>query len=508
MAKREPMVAIPRTERVALPKASVVGDANPADELKVTVYVRKQAGAKPTATPDEIGAIPPTKRSYLDPKHVSEDFEADPADLDKVEAFAVKHGLTVLEKSVPKRSVLLEGTVAQMSEAFGVKLKTIDHPTGRYRGRTGPVLIPKSLAAIVQAVFGLDNRRMGRSYLRRQSGPTAFRAAGANSFFPPDVATLYDYPANTDGQGETIGIMTFNGQLGDTGQTALGGYNVADLKRFFDLLNLNTPQITNVVVHGPGNLPGPGVDPSDASVEVLLDIEVSASVAQGATIVMYFTEFTEQGWVDALTTVATDTTNQPSVVSISYGNPEDANGGSLWTAAARDLANEAFERAALHGITFCIASGDDGSSDGINDGLAHVDFPASSPWVLSCGGTAIRSSGATITDERVWNDGQGDAGGGGISNYYPLPDYQAGAKVPPSVNPGHRIGRGVPDVSALAARQYKMIAPETAPHPCWSRGPAQPRRFGPRSSHVSIKLWEPVSDSSTPFSTRRCRSEP
>ena len=458
MVKREPMIALPRSERTRLPKANVVGDANPTDEMKVTVYVRKKPNAGPTPTPDEIGAIPPAKRSYIPPEQTSEDFEADPADLQKVETFAKQYGLKVKESSVPKRSVLLEGTVAQMSQAFGVQLKSIEHPTGRYRGRTGPVMIPKSLSGIVEAVFGLDNRRMGRSYVRARPVPTAFRASGSNVFFPPDVAKLYDFPSN-DGTGETIAIMTFNGQLGDTGQSALGGYNEADLDTFFGLIGQNTPQITNVVVHGPGNDPGPGTDQTDASVEVLLDIQVAGSVAPGAKLIMYFTEFTEQGWVDALTTVATDTTNKPSIVSISYGNPEDANGESLWTAAARDKSNEAFERAALHGITFCVASGDDGSGDGINDGHAHVDFPASSPWVLGVGGTQIRTSNSTIASEAVWNDGQGDAGGGGISISFALPDYQANANVPPSVNPGHHIGRGVPDVAALAARQYKMIAP-------------------------------------------------
>src|SRR5262249_22277001 len=77
-------------------------------------------------------------------------------------------------------------------------------------------------------------------------------------------------------------------------------------------------------------------------------------------------------------------------------------------------------------------------------------FPASCPFVLGCGGTRVRAADNQIVSETVWNDGPGSATGGGISRFFPLPSWQANANVPPSANPDHRIGRGVPDVSGLA----------------------------------------------------------
>jgi kumamolisin len=79
-----------------------------------------------------------------------------------------------------------------------------------------------------------------------------------------------------------------------------------------------------------------------------------------------------------------------------------------------------------------------------------VDFPASSPHILACGGTSLQSANGAITSESVWNDGaQGGAGGGGFSNQFPLPSWQSSAKVkPPSGG-----GRGVPDVSGDADPQ-------------------------------------------------------
>jgi kumamolisin len=198
-----------------------------------------------------------------------------------------------------------------------------------------------------------------------------------------------------------------------------------------------------VAVDGVSNKPGSDAD-SDG--EVALDIEVAGSVAPGAKLVVYFAPFTERGWVDVLTAAITDKVNKPSVLSISWGYAEgEPVQGFEWTAQTVQAVNETLQNAAAMGVTVCAASGDDGSSDGVNDGRAHVDFPASSPYILGCGGTRLLASGSAISSEVVWNDGPGSGGGGGISDLNPLPTWQAGI-VPPSVNPGAHVGRGVPDV--------------------------------------------------------------
>lgn len=114
--------------------------------------------------------------------------------------------------------------------------------------------------------------------------------------------------------------------------------------------------------------------------------------------------------------------------------------------------DSAFQAAVAMGITVCVASGDNGSSDGVADGGNHVDFPASSPHVLACGGTSLQASGNTITQETVWNDGaQGGAGGGGVSTVFPLPSWQDGLQVTlTSGSPQPLANRGVPDVSGDA----------------------------------------------------------
>ena len=175
----------------------------------------------------------------------------------------------------------------------------------------------------------------------------------------------------------------------------------------------------------------------------MLDIEVAASVAPGAKIAVYFTPNTDQGFIDAITTAVHDTTNKPSVISISWGGPE-----SSWTAQSLAALDAACQSAAALGITITVAAGDDGSTDGGTGN--NVDFPASSPHVLACGGTKLAASGATISSEVVWNElaSQEGATGGGVSNVFPLPSWQANANVPASS--ASAGGRGVPDVAGDA----------------------------------------------------------
>jgi kumamolisin len=179
----------------------------------------------------------------------------------------------------------------------------------------------------------------------------------------------------------------------------------------------------------------------------MLDIEVLGSVAPEASISVYFAPNTDQGFVDAVTTAVHDATRKPSVISISWGSAE-----STWTAQAMQQMEQAFAAAAAMGVTVTVAAGDNGSGDGVQDGLAHVDFPASAPHALACGGTSLQLStlGQIIT-ETVWNDGTGGgAGGGGVSVVFPVPSYQQNVNIPQSANPGGKTGRGVPDIAGDA----------------------------------------------------------
>ncbi len=466
MPAHKKRIPIPGSERAVLPGAHLVGPADPNERVQVTVLVRSRPSSKGlTPMIEDVGARKPSERRHLSREEFAAMHGADPDDLRKVEAFSREYGLEIVETNAAQRRVVLSGTVAALSDAFGVVLANYEHPGGTYRGRTGPVHLPKNIAPVIEAVLGLDNRPQARPHTRswiKQEGAATLR--NGTSYAPPQIAQLYDFPQGADGSGQCIAII----ELG-------GGYRMVDLDGYFSQLGIPTPQIKSISVDGADNQPA--VD-TNADGEVLLDIEVAGAVAPGAQIVVYFAPNTDAGFLDAIKSAVHDNGNKPSVISISWGGPEKG-----WTQQALKAMDQAFQEAATLGVTVCCAAGDDGSSDlrppEPDDGLLHTDFPASSPYALACGGTRLKGSDNVITEEVVWNDGRnGGATGGGISDVFDLPKWQAGANVPPSANPGARVGRGVPDVAGdadpvtgyqvLVDGQQGVIGGTSAVAPLWA----------------------------------------
>ena len=434
-------IPLPGSNKNRLKGSTEIGNVDPNERIEVTVIIRPDPSS-PKSNADEIGSLPPRKRVHLTRQEFASTHGALQDDIKKVEDFATQYSLQVVNTNATRRTIALSGTASQFEKAFRVKLKRFRHPTLKgvnYRGREGSIYVPASLSNIVQAVLGLDDRPQVVPFFRPMSG----RHRKLISYSPSQVAGMYDFPSNLNGTGECIGIIEFG-----------GGYSTNDLSRYFKEMKLSTPKLVVVSVDGGTN--SPTGDPNGPDGEVMLDIEVAGSIASGSQIAMYFAPNNDRGFVDAITTAANDAKNTPSVISISWGQAENE-----WTSQTLQAVNQAIQDAATMGVTFCCAAGDSGSSDGVNDGLAHVDFPASSPYALGCGGTTLDSgNGVSITNEIVWNDGpKGGATGGGISDVFDLPSWQGNSNVPPSSNPGGHLGRGVPDVSGDAdpATGYSVI---------------------------------------------------
>ncbi len=420
------------SERQPMQGATRTGSADPNEAMQITLVLRPRATAQKAHCAGGLDCA----RQRISREEYAAQYGADAADVQKIAAFASEFGLTMANVNLPARTVQLNGTCAAFSKAFQVELANYKHAAGSYRGRTGAVNVPQELGAIIVSVHGLDNRPQAKPHFRLATKRRSKAAAAAAvSYTALQVAQAYGYPASVNGSGETIGII----ELG-------GGYNQSDLTTYFQNLNISpTPTVVAVSVDGAQNQPTGDTNGPDT--EVGLDIEVAGAIASGANIAVYFAPNTDAGFLDAINQAVTDTVNKPSVLSISWGGPE-----STWTAQSLQSYNSALQSAAAVGVTVCVAAGDNGSSDGVTDGLDHVDFPASSPYSLACGGTTLAISGSSISSEVVWNDlssGEG-ATGGGVSGTFPIPTWQANAGVPPGTNPSGYAGRGVPDVAGDA----------------------------------------------------------
>jgi kumamolisin len=438
------LVPLSGSERSELPDATPAATPlDPSQVITVTVLLRRRA---------EVPAELLNTTATIGTTEFGERYGANPADATLAADVLGRYGLTVTEFQLGSRRLKVSGMIAAMSAAFGTTLTAVTSTplggTGRvtHRYRTGSLSVPAELSGIIVGVIGLDDRPVARAHFRRLTTATSEGVAAphaASSAGVPltalQVASFYDFPANTDGTGQTIALI----ELG-------GGYNASDLSTYFSGLNLSVPTVTAVDVDGGSNSPG-----SSADGEVELDIEVSGAVAPKASIVVYFAPNTDQGFIDAISD-AVNATPSPIAVSISWGGPE-----SSWAAQSMSAMNEAISDAAALGTTVTVAAGDNGSSDNPNStsGVA-VDFPASSPYSLACGGTTLIGNTATntITSEVVWNELASNEGatGGGVSVVYARPTWQADAGVPASAAGGTGIGsatspgRGVPDVAGNA----------------------------------------------------------
>jgi kumamolisin len=442
----------------------------------VTVLVRPR---ELLPAPEELGQQPLRERRYLTRRELAMRYGADRKDLAAIADFATEHGLHVRQASAGRRSVVLAGPAGRMQDAFSTRLSRYRTPKGEYRGRSGHLHVPASVAPAIEAVLGLDDRPQATTG-HRVVPHERVEQARETSFTPPRIAELYDFPRDLDGSGQRIGVI----ELG-------GGFRRSQLRRYLEKLGKPMPKFTAVSVDGARNRPG--IDHT-ADGEVVLDVEVIGAIAPGAEQLVYFAPASDRGFVDAVTTALFDP-RAPSVLSISWGQAEEQ-----WTEQGRYAMDQAFRAAAALGVTVCAASGDNGWTDGVAGRIAHVDYPASSPHVLACGGTRLEVKNGAI-DEVVWNDRDGNATGGGVSSFYDVPPWQAGARVPASVNEGGVPGRGVPDVAGNADPDTGYLIGDgvserpfggtSAVAPLWAALVAQlNQRVGARAGFLNPLLYE------------------
>jgi kumamolisin len=375
-----------------------------------------------------------------------------------VESFARASKLEVLDSATQRRSIQLSGRAVDVGRAFKTRFEEFELKGHRFFGPAGPLDAPEEWNGVVEALLGLQGSR--HAWPRCRSAVHGSRAAGRLH----DLAQAYGFPANLDGSGETIGLI----ELG-------GGFYPEDIEQFCSRIGVPTPPITVVEIGSSTNRPASrraiheysdvvngtltlaakaeetaSFIAAQCTAEVTMDIEILAALAPAAHIVVYFSSGDEQGLYHAISRAVHDERHQPAILSVSWSMPEHA-----LSQMEIDAIEGVLREAAQLGITVCGSSGDAGAQNGSKDGKASVNYPASSPYCLACGGTSGKIDQQSIAEEVVWNSthyGIKGASGGGVSERFHIPAWQESARIP--VGPGGKVGRGVPDVAGLADPRY------------------------------------------------------
>lgn len=486
MARQNELQPLPGTERPQIKGSTLLARVEAQERITVAVIVRQRPASEEVPSLEHWQNTPPDKRVYLSQEDFFERHGAAKAEVDRVADYLKDRGLRVIEQHAGRRRLMVEGTTDQMNTAFGVTLNRYRAPErkvpphaprkeseGRpfgdhlemsaheYRGFEGRVHLPANLVDLVEAVIGLDNRKLGRP-----AGTGTGDPPGASYLTPLQIAQDYRFPTNS-AAGQTIGIFE--------DASAGAAYLHSDVSSYVAGLGLPAPTLSDILLLGYTNNGALVVNPPPGAIlECNIDVCIAATSGQGANINVYFTDDSELGWDTFFdrTTFPLAGDNPPSVLTASWVPSLSDDLGSIGDhTVAGTFANNLhgkLKTAAARGITVFMAIGDWGSENDVGDGKCHISYPNGDPFVTACGGTILGSSNPTPPGtlyEYTWSDGnvlaspfQGWSGtfyyestGGGVSDQFPRPPYQVHAGVLPISKNDGGIRRGLPDVAGMVA---------------------------------------------------------
>jgi kumamolisin len=419
------------SNRSLLPGSEPRGKPSPDELIDITIRLRSRAGdLRPIA--DSLASVRLRDRSYLsrDDHDYDRRFGADPDVLNAILRLAEDNGFESSVAPNSSRTIRVKLPAGKIKEFLGTDVAFYVLPDGEaYRGREGeisfPPVLPLHVGQSIQGVFGLDDRRQAEPFVSVDKGISATESLR--------LPSSYDLPTDLDGQGQCVGVLEFGATFGRRDFAAIFGVDVTSIQ--------------TVTLRGVSNI-GQGLN---SKLEIGLDLKMIYQAAPKASLVFYFAPWTEQGWIEALDAAIHDKVYRPGILSLSWGWLE--GGDSFWTENGIDTVDELLAEASLLGMTICAASGDRGPYLDAS-GRPRVVFPASSSYSLACGGTMIKGN------EVVWNDDDGHASGGGVSqkiarpnSWQPRLPLAISGTLPTVTNDG----RLLPDVASMSSSIFVNV---------------------------------------------------
>ncbi len=417
-----------------------------------------------TLWPNQTGLF---DRSPLAPALSPAAFEAQyspsPASVASLESYFGSEGLTIVQVSTDRLSMTLQGPASEVGSAFGTTIEQGWYGGDAVHFPTSVPRLPAELSGLVSAVSGLSNGfthftlPVARLPYAPAAGPRPAQGRTSTLITPASIHTIYDVNSlyNYSGAphyaiGQGIALVLW----GD-------GFSPTDTSTFFSQYypsSFPAPQIIGVPVDGAPR-PGPGAvnDPSQAPLELTLDLEWSGSQAPGASLYAVYAPDgpandqyspSDASLEDALSTAVGEP--QVHVVSMSFATADGAD------PSFQAAFSTTFASATAQGITIVAASGDNGGTSNAKGACTTTpqpQFPAASPYVLAVGGTApvlavsLTGNVVGLESESAWS-----GSGGGYSVDYPAPSWQLQSGAGPVIAP--HGNRGIPDVSGPASYNF------------------------------------------------------
>ncbi len=351
----------------------------------------------------------PLYRQFVTPAQFADQFGPSLGDYEAVINFLTNNGLQVTATYPNRLVVEARGQVAQVEEAFSVKINTYTSGNQTFFANDRNPAVPLSLASVVASVRGMENFLELQRHTRIHSGARNATSV-PRGYSPQQIAGAYDfnsaYAGGLNGRGQTVAIATAY------------GFSSSDVSTFWNHYGVAAPTYSTVAVGG---------NTRYIDVETTLDLERAGAMANGANFIVYEAASPKLSTFESVyNKIVSD--NKASVVTTSWGLCEPQMPSAYLTADSN-----IFAEASIQGQAWFAASGDSGATDCGTSALA-ADYPSSDPNVVAVGGTTsvISSTGALIS-ETAWS-----GSGGGLSTFFSRPWYQTGPGVQNSYSNGMR----------------------------------------------------------------------
>jgi len=469
------------------PKVGAATDLGPAApetrlqgmSLRFTPSAAQQA-ALDQLLADQQNPASPRFHQWLTPQQYGAQFGLSSNDIAKIAAWLTSQGFTVTGVANGGSFITFDGTVAQAQTAFATGIHNLSLNGEAHFANIGNPSVPSAFADVIGAITGLHDFR-ARPHLHASIVKPNFTSSISESHFlaPGDLYTIYNVnpmlssavvPTGTGSySGAGIGTGTncksvppagsptgtpqpTCGDIAVMGAVDISTSDIANFRLAAGLSSANLPTTVhegtdpgaanNCTPSGTNTCTPPNLDDLD---EASIDLEWAGAMAPGATILFVNGK---DIFLNSMTQAIDQ--NLAPIVSISYGECEAG-----WGSSYLNSFNTLFKQANAQGQTVLAAAGDSGATDcetqsesAATEGLA-VDFPGSSPYVTSMGGTMFNEGSATgVTQywnansssstanagsavsyipEAPWNDasfGYFGGGGGGASAFFAKPAWQ------------------------------------------------------------------------------------